>query len=189
MYNDLNSLGDRAKEGHGSERRHAGTGEGISARIRVENSHGDRAEEGHRSDCRHSANSLWERVDSCITVGASIVASIHHSTVRRQLGAGCGREEMGWRLFVPTNMCLLLCFIKPILGKRYGPGVIPSSRGPGVAGSSPFTLTTSLVTPVPSSSSSNGPTTTPLTTRGFCPGCSVVWAGQNSFGLIGESPK
>jgi len=73
MYNDLNSLGDRAKEGHGSERRHAGTGEGISARIRVENSHGDRAEEGHRSDCRHSANSLWERVDSCMLVGASIV--------------------------------------------------------------------------------------------------------------------
>ena len=38
-------------------------------------------------------------------------------------------------------------------------------RGPVVAGSSPSTLTTSLATPVPSSSSSNGPTTTPLTTR------------------------
>jgi len=33
MYNDLNSLGVRAKEGRGSERRHVGTGEGISARI------------------------------------------------------------------------------------------------------------------------------------------------------------
>jgi len=33
MYNDSNSLGDRAKEGRGSEGRHAGTGEGISARI------------------------------------------------------------------------------------------------------------------------------------------------------------
>ena len=58
---DSNSLasGDRAREGPGSERRHAGTVEGISARIRVANSHGDRAEEGRRSDRRHSANSLW----------------------------------------------------------------------------------------------------------------------------------
>ena len=51
-------------------------------------------------------------------------------------------------------------------------------REPGVAGSSPFTLTTSLVIPISSSPSSNGPTTTPLTTRGFCqcPGGSFVWA-------------
>ena len=74
MYNDSNSLGDRAKEGRGSERRHAGTGEGISARIHVVNSHGDRAEEGRRSDRRNSANSLWERDDSCMSVGASIVS-------------------------------------------------------------------------------------------------------------------
>jgi len=67
MYNDPNSLGDRAKEGRGSERRHAGTGEGISARIHVANSHGDRAEKGRRSDRRHSTNSLWERVESCVT--------------------------------------------------------------------------------------------------------------------------
>jgi len=56
MYNDSNSLGDKAKEGRRSERRHAGTGEGISARIHVANSHGDKAEEGRRSDrdgCRH----------------------------------------------------------------------------------------------------------------------------------------
>ena len=72
---------------------------------------------------------------------------------------------------------VLLCCIKPILGNCYGPGVIPKIRGPGVAGSSPSTLTTSLATPVPSSSSLNGPTTTPLTTRGLCPGGSVVWAG------------
>jgi len=39
MYNDSNSLGGRAKDGRGSERRHAGTGEGISARIHVANSH------------------------------------------------------------------------------------------------------------------------------------------------------
>ena len=37
--------------------------------------HADRAEDGRRSDCRHSANSLWERVDSCMTVGASIVVA------------------------------------------------------------------------------------------------------------------
>jgi len=75
MYNDSNSLGDRAKEGRGSKGRHAGTGEGISACIHVANSHADRAEDGRRSDCRHSANSLWERVDSCMTVGASIVVT------------------------------------------------------------------------------------------------------------------
>jgi len=33
MHNDSNSLEDRAKKGHGSEGRHAGTGEGISARM------------------------------------------------------------------------------------------------------------------------------------------------------------
>ena len=75
MYNDSNSLGDRAKEGRGSERKHAGTGEGISARIHVANSHGERAEEGRRSERRHSANSLWERDDSCMSVGASIVVA------------------------------------------------------------------------------------------------------------------
>ena len=70
---DSNSVGDRAKEDRGSERRHAGTREGISARIHVANSHGDRAEEGRRSDRKHSANSLWERDESCMSVGASIV--------------------------------------------------------------------------------------------------------------------
>jgi len=73
MYNDSNSLGDRAKEGRRSERRHAGTGVGISACIHVANSHGDRAEENRRSDRRYSTNLLWERVDSWMSVGASIV--------------------------------------------------------------------------------------------------------------------
>jgi len=36
---DSNSLGDRAKEGRRSERRHLGTGEGISARTDVAISH------------------------------------------------------------------------------------------------------------------------------------------------------
>jgi len=73
MYSDSNSLGDRSKEGRGSKDRHAGTGEGISASIHVANSHVNRAEDGSRSDCRHSANSLWERFHSCMTVGSSIV--------------------------------------------------------------------------------------------------------------------
>jgi len=81
MYNDSNSLGDGAKEGRGSKGRHAGTGDGISACIHVANSHADRAEDGRRSDCRHSANSLGERVDSCMTVGAGIVVAD---------GGGCG---------------------------------------------------------------------------------------------------
>jgi len=72
MYNDSNSLGDRTKEGRGSEGRHAGRGEGVSARIHVANSHEDRAEDGRKSDGRHSANSLWERVDSYMSVGANI---------------------------------------------------------------------------------------------------------------------
>ena len=77
MYNDLNSLGDRTKEGRGSEGGHVGTREGISVRIHVANSHADRAEDGRRSDRRPSANSfkLWERVDSYMTVGASIVVA------------------------------------------------------------------------------------------------------------------
>jgi len=74
MYNDSNSLGDRAKEGRGSKRRHAGTGEGISARIHVANSQRDRAEEGRRSDHKHSANSLWERDKSSMLVGACIAS-------------------------------------------------------------------------------------------------------------------
>jgi len=69
--------------GRGSKGRHAGTGEGISAgtgegisaRIHVANSHADRAEDGRRSDHRHSANSLWERVNSCMMVGAGIVVA------------------------------------------------------------------------------------------------------------------
>jgi len=34
-----------------------------------------------------------------------------------------------------------------------------------------------ITIPIPVSSSSNGPTTTTLKTRGLCPGSSVVWAG------------
>jgi len=41
----------------------------------VANSHADRAEDRRRNDYQHSANSMWERVDSCMTVGASIVVA------------------------------------------------------------------------------------------------------------------
>jgi len=63
-----NSLLDR-------DRRHAETGEEISIHIHMANSHGDRAKEGRRSERRHSANSLWERIDSCVSVGANIVVA------------------------------------------------------------------------------------------------------------------
>jgi len=75
MYNDSNSLGDRAKEGRRSEGRHTGTREGISARIHA-NSHADRAEDGRKSNRRHSANSWRERVDSYMFAGASIVVAL-----------------------------------------------------------------------------------------------------------------
>ena len=73
--NDSNSLGDKAKEGRRSKGRHAETREGISARIHVATSHEERVEDGRKSDRRHSAISLWERVDSCMLVGVSIVVA------------------------------------------------------------------------------------------------------------------
>jgi len=75
MYNGSNSLGDRAKGGRRSKCRHAGTGEGINARIHVVHSHVHRAEDRRRSNPRHSTNLLWERVDSCMLVETSIVVA------------------------------------------------------------------------------------------------------------------
>jgi len=66
---DLNLHRGWAKEGRGSERRHAGTVEGISARIHVAITHGDRAEEGRGGDHRYSANSLGKRDEFCMSVG------------------------------------------------------------------------------------------------------------------------
>jgi len=83
MHNVWNSLGDRVKEGRESERRHAGIGEGISARKHVAKSQGDRAEEGRRSNCRHSANSLWERVESCVMLVIGVVVGVSHGTEQR----------------------------------------------------------------------------------------------------------
>jgi len=64
-------------------------------------------------------------------------------------------------LVLTEFLCELLFFIKQILGNRYVPGVSScqqtSDNNLGVAGSTPSTLTTSLAIPIPSSSSSNGP--------------------------------
>ena len=49
------------------------TGEGIGVHIHAANSQGDRAKKGCRSSHRHNANSLWERVESCMTLVDSIV--------------------------------------------------------------------------------------------------------------------
>jgi len=56
------------------------------------------------------------------------------------------------------NERCVCCFV--LLNQYWGIVTVPGSflfRGPGVAGSSPSTLTTSLATPVPSSSYSKGP--------------------------------
>ena len=94
-------------------------------------------------------------------------------------------------------MCVLLCCIKHIswLGNHYDPRIssrasqgacthdlesptyrlaLSSLREPRVTQFSPFTLTASLAAPIPSTS--NGPTTTTLTTRSICLGGFVVWA-------------
>jgi len=93
-------------------------------------------------------------------------------------------SHSGWTKRASTQ-CVLLCCIKPILKKHYGPG--GSSREPrpthqrlkiadiplalyplkysGVSRSSPCTLTTSLAMIIPFSSSSNGPTSTTLDNR------------------------
>jgi len=63
----------------------------------VVNSHADRAEDGRRRDRWHSANLLWERVDSCMTVVASIViayAGVRGEGVSLSTGAK-GSTEVG----------------------------------------------------------------------------------------------
>ena len=63
--------------------------------------------------------------------------------------------------FHVSNLCVCVCVFCFIINRYWGIVTvqvsIPYGSRPGVAGSSPFTLTTSLVIPVPSSSSSNGP--------------------------------
>ena len=103
--------------------------------------------------------------------------------------------------FLNTQVvCLLLYFIKPILGNHYvrSQGFIVSEPRETHPRSEITNVPTSFCLPLdelgcpdphppselrrwlhrsPSSSSSNRPTTIMLTTRGLCPGGSVVWAG------------
>jgi len=103
----------------------------------------------------------------------------HTSAVRGDSRDPSVRRPGSGRPTVRSKFFRVCCFV--LLNRYWGivtvPGSIPYGCRPGVAGSSPSTLTTSLAIPVPSSSSSNGPTTVPLTTMGLCHGGSVVWAG------------
>jgi len=80
----------------------------------------------------------------------------------------------------------MVCVALFCLGNRYGPGVSSFRHWPGVAGSSPCTLTTSLAIPVPSSSSSNGPTTVTVITMGLYHAAPQRGQVHCLFGLIGE---
>ena len=76
-----------------------------------------------------------------------------------------------------VRRCVLFCFIVCVTLFYYYrywgivtvPGSIPYGCRPGVAGSSPSTLTTSLVISVPSSSSSNGPSNYSVDNNGLKP--------------------
>jgi len=68
-------------------------------------------------------------------------------------------------------LCVLLCLVWPNIGEIAVPVSFLTSNDLGWLDSAPCT---SPPIPVPSSSSSNGTTTTPLTTRGLCPGDSVI---------------
>ena len=77
-----------------------------------------------------------------------------------------------------TLFCVCVCyFVLLNIGEIAVPVSFLKSGDLGWLDSAPSTLTTSLAILVPSSSSSNGPKTTPLITRGLCPGASIVWAG------------
>ena len=68
-------------------------------------------------------------------------------------------------------MCVCVCCFV-LLYRYWGIVTVPLSflfRGPGGAGCSTLTLTTSLVTPVPSSSSSNGPSNYYVDNQGLVP--------------------
>ena len=107
--------------------------------------------------------------------------------------------------------CVLLCFIKPILGNRLRSRCFPQRRAKEYA---PTKWIADVPPhPVPSYRTLGGriltlhlnyvagctdpllflfertQQLTPLTTRGFCPGGSVSGQVQSSFGLIGEGPE
>jgi len=113
---------------------------------------------------------------------------------KRRSGCGTGADHSG------GDKQLVMCCI--VLFNQYFGIVTPevsstaNQRGPsplspfgdGVSGSSPSTLKP-LVIPIPSSSSSHGHTTATLTTKGLCPGGSVVWAGAKFVRPTGEGSE
>jgi len=68
-----------------------------------------------------------------------------------------------------SQLCVALFLLNRYWGIVTVPGSIPYGSRPGMAGSSPSTLTTSLVIPVPSSSSSNGPSNYSVDNHGLVP--------------------
>ena len=82
-------------------------------------------------------------------------------------------------LRICSGSSVLFCFV--LLYRYWGivtvPGSIPYGSRPRVDGSSPSTLTTSLVYRSPPLPLRTDPGTTTLTTRDLYPGGSVVWAG------------
>jgi len=112
----------------------------------------------------------------------TLTHSLTHTHTHTHTHARAYTQRLNFGLVQCASVCCgVLCVCCFVLLTRYREIVmVPGSflfRGPGVARSSPSTLTTSLAKPVPSSASSNGPTTTTLKTSGLCPGGSVVWAG------------
>ena len=75
-------------------------------------------------------------------------------------------------IYVCVCVCVYVCYFV-LLNRYWGIvtvlGSIPCDSRPGVTGSSPFTLTTSLVIPAPSSSSSNGPRNYSVDNHGLVP--------------------
>jgi len=87
-----------------------------------------------------------------------------------------------------TFLLSCVCVALFVLNQYWGIFTFPVSflkAGEGTWGSQILTLHLNYVAgytgPLPESSSSNGPTTTLLTTRGFCPCGSVLWAGPKFF--------
>ena len=123
--------------------------------------------------------------EACVCVNMPMCQPVCHLCACQALTRGRGAQHCFWQsLFVhlleiiidlpigfPINNIISLCALhrnarswdasRPLLVTYY-------------CGSSTSTLTTSLVIPIPSSSSSNRPTTTPLITSGVCPGGSIV---------------
>ena len=101
----------------------------------------------------------------------------HHRTTpvkREAVIAGLASEGLALILGSVETGSSAVCVCYFVLLNRYWgivtvPGSIPYGSTPGVSGSSPSTLTTSLTIPVPSSSSSNGPRNYSVDNHGLVP--------------------